>query len=308
MSPGLLRVDDCFLAGPIERARSWAAGGVPYVTLTATLSGIGTAADSLAAVDELVFREHRFSLETLRHALRQNYGFSTATELATAEGNEARRPRAHARQEASGDEARALEALRLACLKAPKFGQDDDLADQHAVRMAQAILQEIEEARRRGTADEITIFPCVETDMNHLRAGAETGATPDGRPAGQPFSENTSPSPGACTRGLTAMLRSLAKLPLDQMTSGALNIRLSPKMAAGEEGLQRLGALLRSYLEMGGLQVQLSFADAQTLRQAQATPEAYRDLMVRITGYSAVFVDMDWAAQNEIIRRAEMEL
>ena len=176
------------------------------------------------------------------------------------------------------------------------------------MRVVEAVLQEIEGARQRGTPDEVIIFPCVETDMNHRRAGAETGATPDGRLAGEPFSENTSPSPGSCTRGLTAMLRSLAKLPLDHMTSGALNIRLSPKMATGEEGLQRLAALLRTYLDMGGLQVQLSFAEVQTLRQAQATPEAYRDLMVRITGYSAVFVDMDSPAQEEIIRRAEMGL
>ena len=301
--PGILRVDDCFLAGPVERARSWAVGGVPYVTLTFTLSGVATAADSLAAVDELVFRSRRMTLPRLRDALSRNFGAEPADE-----SSEARSTAAGDHRAAHHSPARAFAALRLACLNAPKVGQDDDRADGHALRLVRAVLQQLEEARHRGAPDEVIIFPCVETDMNHRRAGAETGATPDGRLAGEPFSENTSPSPGACTRGLTAMLRSLAKLPLDHMTSGALNVRVSPQVAAGEEGLARLGALLRAYLDMGGLQVQLSFADVQTLRQAQATPEAYRDLMVRITGYSAVFVDMDGPAQEEIIRRAEMGL
>jgi pyruvate-formate lyase len=305
-APGVLQVDDCFLAGPIERARSWSMGGVPYGTLTATLSGIATAADSLAAVDELVFRSRRFSLDALRDALQRNYGAPLPAESA-ADGTGANCSRPAGRCEAAADDdARALATLRLACLNTSKFGQDDDHADRHAVRVVETALHEVERARRRGTPDEIIILPCVETDMNHRRAGAESGATPDGRLAGEPLSENLSPSPGSCTHGLTAMLRSLAKLPLDHMTSGALNIRLSPRMASGEEGLRRLGALLRAYLDMGGLQVQLSFADVQTLRQAQATPEAYRDLMVRITGYSAVFVDMDGPAQEEIIRRTEM--
>jgi formate C-acetyltransferase len=102
------------------------------------------------------------------------------------------------------------------------------------------------------------------------------------------------------------MLRSLAKLPLRRITSGALNLRLSPRLVVGEAGLTRLAALLRTYLEMGGLQVQVSLADTEELRQAQAHPEAHRDLMVRITGYSAVFVDMARTAQDEIIRREEL--
>ena len=282
MAPGPLHVDDCFLDGPIERARSWTVGGVPYVTLTCPLCSLATAADSLAAVDELVFRSRRVSLQDLRAMLRGNDGRES--------------------------ESLASRALRQACLNAPKFGQDDDRADRHAVRLLEMLLGEIEAASRRGTPEEMVILPCLETDMNHIRVGKTVGATPDGRPAGQPLSENTSPSPGSCGKGLTAMLRSLAKLPLERIASGALNIRLSSRVAADEGGLARLSALLRTYLNLGGLQVQLSFADAETLLQAQRTPEAYRDLMVRITGYSAVFVDMDAAAQNEIIRRAEMNV
>jgi formate C-acetyltransferase len=150
------------------------------------------------------------------------------------------------------------------------------------------------------------VFCCLETDMRHIRFGREIGATPDGRHAGEPISENASPSPGACINGLTAMFRSVAKLPLDRIHSGALNVRMRPRWFAGPEGLVRLSDLLRTYLDLGGLQVQLSFADLETLRAAQERPEEHRDLMVRITGYSAAFVDMTREAQDEIIRREEM--
>ncbi len=150
------------------------------------------------------------------------------------------------------------------------------------------------------------ILRCLESDMSHIRAGKDLGATPDGRHAFQPISENTSPTPGSCKNGLTAMFNSLATLRFDKISSGALNVRVQPKLFAGEEGLSRLARLVRTYFDMGGLQVQLSFADVEELREAQTHPERHRDLMVRITGYSAAFVDMTERAQNEIIRREEM--
>jgi formate C-acetyltransferase len=103
------------------------------------------------------------------------------------------------------------------------------------------------------------------------------------------------------------MLRSVAKLPLTRIHSGALNVRLRPNWFAGEEGLTRLADVLRAYFDLGGLQVQLSLVDVETLRDAQRHPERHRDLMVRITGYSAAFVDMTPSAQDEIIRREEMD-
>jgi formate C-acetyltransferase len=98
----------------------------------------------------------------------------------------------------------------------------------------------------------------------------------------------------------------MAKLPLDRVTSGALNVRLQPRLFVGEAGLSRLASVLRTYFDLGGLQVQLSFADVEELWDAQRRPECHRDLMVRITGYSAAFVDMTRDAQDEIIRREEM--
>jgi len=274
LAPGILRVDDCFLDGPIERARSWSLGGVRYPTLTCAITAIATAADCFAAVDELVLESRQVSLETLQQALRADFA--------------------------------GQEPLRRLCLHLPKFGQDDDRADRHAARVLRAVLKEIDRGSRLGADDEVIVFRCLETDMRHIPIGARIGATPDGRLAGQPISETTSPYPGSCKNGLTAMLGSVARLPLDRINSGALNVRLQPRLAAGEEGLTNLAALLRTYFDMGGLQVQLSVVDAEELRDAQLHPERHGDLMVRITGYSAVFVDMAREAQDEIIRREEM--
>jgi formate C-acetyltransferase len=274
-APGVLRIDDCFLDGTIENARDWSVGGTRYATMTCAICSIASAADCFAAVDELVFSSKKISAEELRDALSRNF--------------------------------QDRESLRQRCLNAPKFGQDNTQADSHAARVLNTVLEEIDRASRLGTQDEIIIFRCLETDMRHIRFGADLGATPDGRLAGKPLSENTSPYPGSCTEGITAMFRSIAKLPLDKINSGALNVRIQPKMVAREEGLYRLAALLRTYFNMGGLQIQTSLADTEELRDAQIHPESHKDLMVRITGYSAVFVDMCKRAQDEIIRRQEME-
>ena len=272
--PGILRVDDCFLDGPIDLARSWAQGGVRYPTLTCAISGIATAADCLTAIDGLVVRSQQVTLSRMQQALRTDY--------------------------------EDAEALRRQCHQCPKFGQDDELADGHAVQLLKRIQTEIDGACDLGGPEEVIVFRCLETDMRHLRLGAETGATPDGRRAGQPLSENTSPCPGSCRRGLTAMLKSVAKLPLEGINSGALNIRLQPELVTGEEGLDHVAALLKTYFDLGGLQCQLNVCSVEQLRAAQRDPEQHRDLMVRITGYSAVFVDMAPHAQDEIIRREEM--
>jgi formate C-acetyltransferase len=275
-APGLLRVDDCFLEGPVERARSWQVGGVRYAPGICAISGIASLADGLAAIEQGVL-DGNVPLARLRQAL--------------------------------ADDWHGQEGLRQLCLNAPRFGQDDERADRHAVRALELVLDEVDRGRRGGRAgreDAITLFCCLETDMRHIPLGREIGATPDGRRAGAPISENTSPSPGAAVNGLTAMLRSVAKLPLARIHSGALNVRLRPNWFAGKAGLTRLAGVLRTYFDLGGLQVQLSFADVETLRDAQRHPERHRDLMVRITGYSAAFVDMTRAAQDEIIRREEM--
>ena len=273
-APGPLRVDDCFLDGPVARARSWALGGTPTSTVTLGIAGTATTADSFAAVDDLVFASGAVGLETLQEAVRQDF--------------------------AGHDD------LLRRCRRAPKFGRDDDRADAHASRLMGLVTSEVDRVSSQNPANPICVFRSLTTDMQHRRFGGQLGATPDGRGAGEPVSENSSPCVGACTDGLTSMFRSLAKLPFDRINSGPLNVRISPRLVEGEQGLTNLAAMLRTYFDLGGQQVQLSFVDTEQLREAQRDPEAHRDLLVRITGYSAVFVDMSRAAQEEIIRREEM--
>lgn len=273
-APGYLRIDDCFLDGPVAKARSWALGGVKYGTLLGILQSIGSAADCVAALNELVFSTGQVSIDDMRRALIDDF--------------------------------KDHETLRQLCLRAPKFGQDDDRADRHAKRIIDIVTAIFDSSSRQGSPDEVIATRCIETDMGHIRLGAGIGATPDGRHGGQPLSENTSPYPGSCIHGITAMLNSVRKLPLNRINSGALNIRMQRSLVNGDDGLSRLKSLLRTYFDEGGLQVQLSIADTGELRDAQTNPEAHRDLMVRITGYSAVFVDMCRNAQDEVIRRQEM--
>lgn len=273
-SPGILRIDDCFLDNPVAKARSWGLGGTKYSNILSSIRFIGTAADCLAALDDLVFSSKKVSFKELRQALEDDFA--------------------------------GYEPLRQLCINAPKFGRDDDKADKHAIEILNIITEEFDRISLLGSPDAVEAFRCLTTDMGHIGEGSRLGATPDGRCAGSPVSDNTSPSHGSCTKGITAMFRSLSKLPFNRFNSGALNIRLQRNLVAGEDGLSHLAALLKTYFNMGGLQVQLSIVDTEELRDAQINPEKHRDLMVRITGYSAVFIDMCKRAQDEIIRRQEM--
>jgi formate C-acetyltransferase len=271
-----LAVDDLFLDGPLATGRAKRHGGVRHPTFVTTFSGLATLTDSFAAIEDVVFVRQRFSWQELKAALHNDFS--------------------------------DLRPLLAACRNAPKLGRGDERADRHGTQLLALMHEVLDDVEKVLAPVGGKLFRCVETDMQHLRLGRQLGATPDGRRNGAPISENSSPSVGASTAGLTAMFHSLAKLPFDRCHSGALNVRMQPAVFAGEDGVARLAALLSTYFREGGLQVQVSMVDVSTLRQAQAHPDRYRDLMVRITGYSAAFVDMSEAAQNEIIRREEMAL
>jgi formate C-acetyltransferase len=157
-----------------------------------------------------------------------------------------------------------------------------------------------------GRGEPFILFKqCIETDTNHIRMGKHLGATPDGRLAGMPLSQNCQPSVGASVNGTTARLRAMAQLPPDRIVSGAQNLSLQPKLFLGDKGLRLLSSLVSAFFDMGGLQLQISAADVAEMLDAQENPDMHRDLMVRITGYSAVFVDMNKTAQDDVIRREQ---
>lgn len=172
-----------------------------------------------------------------------------------------------------------------------------DMAEEECARWRESV---------GDAARDFRLFNVTITDMRHIYEGSLLPATPDGRRKAAPLSENLSPTRGTAVEGLTALIRSVTKLPFDRVHAGAFNLRVRKDWVKGEAGLDRLQQLLDAYFLEGGMQVQLSVADTEELRRAQIDPDQYRDLMVRITGYSAVFVDMSKDAQEEIIRRDEM--
>jgi formate C-acetyltransferase len=133
--------------------------------------------------------------------------------------------------------------------------------------------------------------------------GRATGATPDGRNAGEPISFNLSPMPGSGRNGPTSVAKSVAKLDFRLVSGGGtFDLKLDPKSF---QDVAHLEALLRTYLDLGGMQIQMNVVDYATLRDAQAHPQDHRDLLVRITGYSAYFTTLSTTTQDDIIARHE---
>lgn len=274
MPPERISCTDCFTEGVLENGNTMDSGAVKYPVVYTLLRHIATAADILSSIEKNVFIEKNFTFAGLAAAMKADFA--------------------------------GFEKILKQCLTAPKFGTDDDAADKNAVRLM-TLLQDVleEESLNEYGEKDVISFGVTITDMGHIREGAVLSASPDGRRKGAPLSENLSPAAG-CAESVTALLNSVSKLPFDRICSGALNLRLSKKLFAGEGGLALFMVLADTYFERGGMQLQVSIADTAELRDAQIHPENYKDLMVRITGYSAAFVDMCPDAQNEIIRRDEL--
>ncbi len=182
------------------------------------------------------------------------------------------------------------------------FGNDDEYADSIAVRVYNDLFKAIEgRPNIKGSCYHMNML----STTCHIYFGKVLGASADGRHAFLPISDGTSPSHGADTHGPTAVVKSLGKL--DQSLSGGtlLNQRLIPQILKKEEDLTKLGQLIRAYFGLGGHHIQFNIVDTATLRDAQKHPEQYRDLMVRVAGYSDYFNDLCADYQEEIIARTE---
>jgi pyruvate-formate lyase len=269
---GRLRIEDCFLHGTIDNATNWNNGGTKYHKVTIQGSGLASVIDSLAAIEQLVFRNQEMSLEELVKALRNNY-----------EGN---------------DFLRAKLSKKM-----PKFGNDIPWVDELGRRVVDVFCDEIQ--RVNSPTYMYTFFPCISTDRDFTTMGKDVGATPDGRYAGQQISENQSPTQGADMAGLTALLNSVARLPFERITGGPLNMRIHPSAVKGENGLKMFAIALETYFKKGAMQVQVNVMSREQLLDAQQNPHKYKNLCVRVTGYSAYFVQMGKKAQDELINRTE---
>lgn len=270
---GRIRIEDCFLAGTMEKALTWNDGGTLYNVMTVQGSGIATVVDSLAAIQQLVFIDREMSLAGLANVLKQNF-----------EGNEILQNRLKYRM--------------------PKFGNDIEWVDRLAQKVVNIFCDEV---AIQNKGDYLyTFLPTLSTDRDFTGMGNILGASADGRHAGELVSENQSPTLGAEREGVTALLNSVSKIPFNRITGGPLNLKIHPSAVEGEDGLTALATLLKTYMELGGMQVQLNILSRQQLLDAQKHPEKHEGLCIRVTGYSAYFTQMGKKAQNEVIGRTEL--
>ncbi len=264
-----LITDDCIATG-----RDYNDGGARYNTTYIQGVGIGTLTDSLAALRTHVYRRETLGMAELLAALAEDF---------------------------SGHDP----LLNLLRHRTPKWGNDDDEADD-LMRTAFEVFFNAVEGRpnTKGGHYHINMLPTT----CHIYFGSVTGATPDGRRAEAPLSEGISPVQGMDRKGPTAVFLSAAKMDHVKTGGTLLNMKFVPQVLGGEDGLAKLAALVRTYFRLGGHHVQFNVVRAETLRAAQSDPDAHRDLIVRVAGYSDYFCDLSEALQNEIIARTEQQL
>ncbi len=259
-------VDDC-----VKNGKDYHAGGARYNTNYIQGVGVGSITDTLSAIKFNVYDHGYFTMRELLDALGRNF-----------EGY-------------AGLRQRVLN-------KTPKFGNDDDYADGLMKRVFEAYFAAVDgRPTIRGGRYRINLLPTTV----HVYFGKVTGATADGRLAGEAVSEGVSPVQGADRKGPTAVIQSLGKMDHVRTGGTLLNQKFTPQLLAGDVGLQGVKDLVRTYFRLMGHHIQFNVVTADTLREAQKNPEKYRDLIVRVAGYSDYFVDCSTELQNEIIKRTE---
>jgi len=261
-----LFIDDC-----IAKGKDYHNGGARYNTRYIQGVGLGTITDMLTSLKYNVFDQKLITMDEMLRALSQNF--------------------------------KGYERLRDHLInKTPKFGNDDDYADEQARRVFDLYFGLIDgRPTVCGGKYRINLLPTTV----HVYFGKVTGATPDGRLAGEPVSEGISPVQGMDRKGPTAVIKSEGKLDHIKTGGTLLNQKFTPQLLADDEGLAKLKDLIRSYFRLMGHHIQFNVVTAETLREAQKHPEKYRDLIVRVAGYSDYFVDCAKELQDEIIRRTE---
>ncbi|MFH1007748.1 MAG: pyruvate formate lyase family protein [Candidatus Latescibacterota bacterium] len=267
LQPALMR--SIFISGCLDSGLSHSAGGAEYNYGMMDVYGIPNVANALFAVRTLVYEERCVSLSELVEALRLNF-----------EGH-------------SG--------LRDRCLRLPKYGNGDEGVDALAADVADHVFSLVLE-QWLVVGDGYYAF-CASAPGAHVMFGKTTGATPDGRLSGTPLANSIGPMQGTDRMGPTAMLQSVSGLPLWKCVgSPVVTLSLSPSfLSAGDRGA--VAALIRTFFRLGGMQIQVSLVDRDTLEDAMKHPEAHPSLMVRVSGYSERFTRLSPELQGEILSR-----
>lgn len=316
-------VDDC-----IGRGKSLQEGGAIYNFTGPQAFGVADTGDSVYAIQKHVFEEKTITMEQLKEALDANFGYpvnsscaapssgnaSQETELKVYEavkkilGNASsinladiqKKISAMDFSESSGDPGK-YDHLRRLLDSTPSFGNDDDNVDMVARKCAQIYCFEVEKYRNpRGGQFQAGVYPV----SANVLFGKDVSALPDGRLAKQPLADGVSPRSGKDSKGPTAAANSVAKLDHFVASNGTLyNQKFLPSAVAGDNGLKNFASVVRSYFDHKGMHVQFNVIDKETLLAAQKDPDSYRDLVVRVAGYSAQFVVLAKEVQDDIINR-----
>ncbi len=261
-----LLVEDCIASG-----KDYNSGGARYNTSYIQGVGLGSITDMLTSIRYHIYDKKNYSWNEVMKALSNDFG---------------------------GYEQMQYDMI----FNSPKYGNDDDYADQHAVAVFEIYYDAVNgRPTSRGGTHRINMLPTT----SHVYFGSVTGATPDGRKAHLPLSEGISPFQGVDRQGPTSVIKSASKI--DHLRTGGtlLNQKFSPQFFEDENSYDNLTALIRSYFILDGHHIQFNVVNAETLKDAQKHPELHRDLIVRVAGYSDYFNDLGEDLQNEIILRTE---
>ena len=307
-------VSDC-----IEKGKSVQEGGAHYNFTGPQGFGIANMADALYAVKKLVYDEKKYSLKEVKAALEANFsgGNSSASdeEITVQIANRLAEHSVSLNEEiikeiyknvheSRGSSGSARYAQLLEDIIAlPKFGNDMDEVDEFARAAAYTYTRPLEKYKNpRGGMFQAGLYPV----SANVPLGAQTGATPDGRMAFTPIADGVSPCAGRDVHGPTAAANSVAKIDHAIASNGTLfNMKFHPSALKGDEGLQNFVSLIRAYFDQKGMHVQFNVVSRETLRDAQEHPENYKNLVVRVAGYSALFTTLSRSLQDDIIRRTE---
>jgi formate C-acetyltransferase len=264
-----LLIDDC-----IDRGVEFNAGGARYNWSVVNVAGLANVVDSLAAVREVVFDQQILTGEALLEILAQDFA--------------------------------GHDAIHHRLKSCPRYGNDRPEVDALAAEIARHVFAAF---RRRMPWRGGRFLPSCIMFTTYAAAGARVGATPDGRRAGEPLADSIGPVTGRDRNGPTAMLKSVARLPLHLATgTPVLNIRFGKALFASPEGREAVRNLINTYFGMGGMQIQLSVVDREVLEDALVHPERHQDLIVRVGGYSAYFNSLSLALKQAIVERTEHTL
>jgi len=263
-------IEDC-----IEKGISREAGGARY-NFGPMVIGTGAvdAGNSLAAIKRLIFEEGKITMDQLCNALDKNFG--------------------------------GYDSLRQMLLKGPKFGNDDDFVDEQVAWVSHVFAEEVKKIKNPRGGYGTTIGAPMQM---YVYAGSATGALPSGRLAGEPLSDAWSPCAGTDLNGPTSVFKSHGKIDHVELLSGVtLNMRLDPEIFKGEYGIKRVADMIRTFVDQKIFQVQINVISSETLRAVQKEPNKYRDVMVKVAGYSDYFVTLPKELQDGIIARTEHKL